>query len=116
MSKTQGFTKSYPGKWDHPIFRNKQEAGVWAWMCDEAQPEDNQISTKFGPVNLKRGELLIAERAIAEDFGLHRNTVRALLHRMVSDGMIELSKGRCPASAGTVVKVVNYDAYQTRAA
>jgi hypothetical protein len=113
MSKTQGFTKSYRSKWEHPIFRNKQEAAVWAWMCDVAVWDDDRIGTKFGPINLKRGELLIAERTIAGDFGLHKNTVRELLRKMALDGMIELSKDRCPARAGTVVKVVNYDAYQT---
>jgi hypothetical protein len=113
MSDDGGYVKSFRRKWEHPIFRSKQEAAVWAWMCDAAQWQEAKISTKFGPINLKRGELLIAERVVAEDFGLHRNTVRDLLNRMIADGMIEPFRDRCPARAGTVVKVVNYDQYQT---
>lgn len=108
-----GYTFSWRRKWEHPVFRNKQEAAVWAWMCDVAQWQDYRMPTKFGPVSLKRGELLIAERAVADDFGLHRNTLRTLLHRMVDDGMIEFKKDRCPHRAGTIVGILKYEQYQS---
>lgn len=113
MSDDGGYVKSYRRKWEHPVFRNKQEAAVWAWMCDVAQWRDTRISTKFGPIELKRGELIIAERVLAEDFGLHRNTLRNLLERMQHDGMIERFSDRCPHRAGTVVKVLKYEEYQS---
>lgn len=108
-----GYALSYRAKWEHPIFRSKQEAAVWAWMTDVAQWMDHRLPTKFGSIDLKRGELIISERAIAEDFGLHRSAVRDLIGRMVDDGMIALFRDRIPARAGTVVKVVKYDDYQT---
>jgi DNA-binding transcriptional ArsR family regulator len=107
-----GYVRSYRSKWDHPIFRNKQEAAVWAWMCDTAQWRDGRISTKFGPINLYEGEILIAERELAADFGMHRNTLRSLLQRMTDDGMIESRRDGVPHRAGTVLVVKNYKKYQ----
>lgn len=112
-SAAYGYTFSYRAKWEHPIFRNKQEAAVWAWMCDIAQWMDEKIVTKFGAIDLHRGELIMAERTIAEDFGMTRDTVRRLIERMTTDGMIRLVRGRCPTRAGTIVKIVKYDDYQT---
>jgi len=112
MNANGGFTRSFRRKWDNPVFLNKQQAAVWAWMCDTAQWCDGRYMTKFGPIELRRGELLIAERELSEDFAINRNVLRALLQRMVTAGMIEMIRGRCPQRAGTVVHLVNYDGYQ----
>ena len=108
-----GYTLSYRAKWEHAVFNSKQEAAVWAWMCDAAQWADVAFSTKYGTVDLRRGELIITERGIADDFGLVRHAVRDLIERMVKDGMIRRILNRCPTRAGTVVKIVKYDDYQT---
>lgn len=112
MSPDGGFARAYRRRWEHPIFCSKQEAAVWAWMTDVAQWRACQVSTKFGPVALRSGELIIAERTISEEFGLHRNCVRKLIRRMVDDGMITLIRGRCPTTVGTIVSIVNYASYQ----
>lgn len=112
MNEIPGFVISWRSKWDHPIFRRKQEAAVWAWMCDTAQWQDYRMPTKFGPIDLKRGELVMSEREVAEDFGLHRNTLRSLIQRMADDGMITLIRDRIPHRAGTIVSIVKYEQYQ----
>lgn len=112
MRTPDGYTLSYRSKWEHPVFKSKQEAAVWAWMCDIAQWRDTRISTKFGPVELLRGELIIAERELSEDFGLYRNALRSLLHRMVADGMITLKQDHKMKRLGTIVRVVKYEQYQ----
>jgi hypothetical protein len=112
MTGIPGFAISWRSKWEHPIFRRKQEAAVWAWMCDTAQWQDYRMPTKFGPIDLKRGELIISEREVADDFGLHRNTLRALIQRMVDDGMITLIRDRIHHRAGTIVSIVKYEQYQ----
>lgn len=116
MNDHGGFTLSFRRKWDNPIFRSKQEAAVWAWMCDTAQWQDRIMPTKFGVVTLRRGELLIAEREIADDFGLGRTALRTLFQRMAELDMVEFIRDRCPQRAGTVVRLVNYDAYQNAVA
>lgn len=112
MNANGGFTRSYRRKWDNPVFANKQQAAVWAWMCDVAQWQPTVIGTKWGPIDLRRGELVIAERVIAEDFGMHRNTMRGLLNRMVDEGMIRLIRDRIPHRCGTIVSIVKYAEYQ----
>lgn len=108
-----GFTISWRRKWDNPIFRNKQEAAVWVWMCDKAQWEPVRYRSKFGPISLERGELVIAERELAEDFGMHRNTLRSLIQRIADDGMITLIRDRIPHRAGTIVRIEKYEEYQS---
>lgn len=112
MVNTGGFTRSYRRKWEHPAFRSKQEAAVWAWMCDIAQWQPSRISTRLGPVTLERGELLFSERMLEDEFGLHRNAVRRLLSVMEKERMIAIIKDRCPHRCGTVASIVNYDKYQ----
>lgn len=112
-----GWVKVYRRLWENPIFRNKQEAGVWVWMCACAAHEAVTIRTKYGPVHLKRGEILVAERTIAEDFGLSRRAVRSLLTRMTEGGpqgvpMLALKRDRTGDRTGTVALVVKYHEYQ----
>lgn len=112
MSPEGGYTRQYRRMWDNPVFRTKQEAAVFAWMLAAAQWREARVSTKYGPVRLEIGELLIAERVLADDFGLHRNTMRNLIQRMVDDSMIALFRDRCPQNAGTIIRILNYKEYQ----
>lgn len=102
MHADGGYTRQYRRLWDNPIFRNKQEAAVFSWMKDAAAWKPTAVKTRFGTVTLAVGELLIAERAVAEDFGIDRKRLRNLLSRMVQDGMISLSGPPTSASDGTI--------------
>lgn len=112
MNQEGGFTRQYRRMWDNPVFRNHQEAAVFSWMKDVARWRETTIRTKFGPVTLGVGEFLMAEREVAENFGLHRNTLRNLVQRMADAGMITRFQDRCPQNAGTIVRIVNYKEYQ----
>ena len=112
MNSDGGYTRHFRRMWQNPAFRNKHEAGVFSWMIDAAQWREHRMATRFGPVTLGVGELLIAEREMAEDFGMHRNTFRALLQRMSDEGIIERFSDRAPHRAGTVVRIKNYAQYQ----
>lgn len=112
MNPEGGYTRQYRRMWDNPVFRSYQEAAVFSWMKDVAQWRETTIRTKFGPVDLGVGEMLMAEREIADRFGLHRNTVRNLIQRMSDAGMITRFLDRCPHRAGTIVRIVNYVEYQ----
>lgn len=112
MNHDGGFTRQYRRMWDNPVFRTYQEAAVFSWMKDVAQWRETTIRTKFGPVTLGVGEFLMAEREVADNFGLHRNTLRNLIQRMSDEGMITLFRDRCPHRAGTAVRIVNYAVYQ----
>lgn len=115
MSKKKhdgGFAKAWRGRWDHPLFKTKQEASVWAWMTDTARVIPHEFHTRFGKVRLEYGQLLISERMIASEFGLHKNTVRGLLTRMLRENMIALKKDHDASRAGTIVTIVKFAEYQ----
>lgn len=112
-----GWAKAYRRRWHHAMFRTKQEAAVFAWMCDDAAHEALTVKTKYGPVHLKRGEILISQRTIAADFGMSHKRVRSLLSRMESGGtvgapMLTLSRAHTDDRAGTIATVLNYNKYQ----
>jgi len=113
-----GWTKAYRRRWDHPVFKSMQEAAVWAWMCDIAQFETHTLRTKWGEIELRRGEVLVSQRLIEKEFGLGRQRVRDLLTRMETthsseiNPMIKPVKNRCPHRAGTIYQIVNYNKYQ----
>lgn len=108
-----GFAKAWRKRWDHPVFLNKQEAAVWAWMTDTACYKEYRFRTAHGIVELKRGQLLISERKLAEDFGLSRHRLRALMGALVQEGMISLNSDHSAKKSGTIVSIVNYEKYQS---
>jgi len=108
-----GYARAHRGRWDHPLFKNKQEAAVWAWMTDTARFKAHAFQTKFGMVHLDRAQLLISERGIADDFGLHKNAVRRLLATMVDAQMIALDRDHKASRAGTIATIINYERYQS---
>jgi hypothetical protein len=99
--------------YEHPAFRSPQEASVFIWMILQAQWRDTRYRTRWGVVDLKTGELVVAERTLDGMFGLHRNAVRALIQRMVAEGLITAFRDRCPYHAGTIFRVNKYAAYQS---
>lgn len=108
----QGFARAWRGRWDHPLFKTKQEAAVWAWMTDTARFRAHEFQTRFGIVRLERGQLLLSQRTVAEDFGLGRQQVRRLIDSMVIAGMITENSTHSASRAGTIVTIVNFERYQ----
>ncbi|KKC27308.1 hypothetical protein [Sphingomonas sp. SRS2] len=108
----QGFARAWRGRWDHPLFKSKQEAAVWAWMTDTARFRAHEFQTRFGIVRLERGQLLVSQRTIADEFGLGRQQVRRLIDSMVIAGMITEKSTHSASRAGTIVTIVNFERYQ----
>jgi len=107
-----GWAKDWRSGWTHPVFRTLQEAAVFKWMCAQASYAPRRISTRYGPVDLQRGEILISERFLAEQFGLHKNVIRRLKGSLIDEGMIVLFQDRCAKLSGTIALIVNYNEYQ----
>ncbi|MEO7470145.1 MAG: hypothetical protein ABIV36_24345 [Sphingobium limneticum] len=95
------------------MFKNKQEAAVWAWICDMARFRAHTFRTQFGMVTLERGQLLLSQRKVAEEFGLGRQQVRSLMSRLVAASMIFENSTHSASRAGTIITVVNYEKYQS---
>lgn len=107
-----GYARAYRKRWDHPLFKNKQEAAVWAWMTDTARFRAHEFQTRFGIVRLERGQLLLSERTIADDFGLGRQQVRRLMDSFENASMINRDSTHSASRAGTIITIVNYEHYQ----
>ena len=95
------------------MFKNKQEAAVWAWMTDTARFRAHSFQTQFGMVHLQRGQLLVSQRTIGEDFGLGRQQVRRLLDSMKTADMIAENSTHSASRAGTIITIINYERYQS---
>jgi hypothetical protein len=124
MNPDGGFTRQFRRLWSNPVFHNKQEAAVFAWMTGAAAWRATSVRTRFGTIELERGELLITERQVSEDFGIDRKRLRNLLGRMSDDGMIKLggltlgaasrisARTATGTAAGTIVTIQKYNEYQ----
>jgi len=107
-----GYAKVYRRLYKNPVFKDVIEASIWIKMLLTAQTEEHCLPTKFGGIPLQRGELLIAEQRLADDFRVERTQVRSLLKRLVQAAMITRdATGKCHR-AGTIVRILKFDTYQ----
>jgi len=107
-----GYARAHRGRWEHHLFKNKQEAAVWAWMTDTARWRAHSFQTRFGMVHLERGQVFASQRMLAEEFGLGRQQIRRLFSDMLNAGMIFENSTHSAARAGTIITIVNYERYQ----
>lgn len=103
-----GFTISYRDKWEHPVFRNLLEAGIWAWMCDTAAWKDTKVRFNGELVSLKRGQLVTSVRFIAKGFSTTEQLTRTFIKNLENDGMANTQT----THRGTIITICNYDRYQ----
>ena len=108
-----GYVRLYRRMWEHPAFRTLQEASVFAWMVSTARWRSGVERSPSGPLKLMTGELIVNERQLSADFGLHRNVVRRLLRELIANSMIEVIRDQGPRSAGTKIAILNYHKYQS---
>lgn len=104
-----GYTKSFRSKWENPVFRNKMEAAIWAWMCDVAAWKPTRERFNGITVELERGQLVASIRSIAEDFGLGEQVTRTFLENIKKDGMVNT----VTTHKATIITICNYDKYQS---
>jgi len=103
-----GYTLSHRDKWSNPVFRNLLEAGIWSWLCDAAVWKETRVRHSGRLVKLKRGQLVVSERFVANGFECGRQIIRTFLDNVETDQMItrEVTQGV------TIITICNYDKYQ----
>lgn len=112
MTSRGGYTHLYREVWDWPIFKNWLETAVFIRIVNSAQWNDFELTTKWGPVMLHRGELVVSERHIADRFNVERKVIQRLLKQLVDAGLIAIDRDRAPHRVGAIVAVLNYQKYQ----
>jgi len=88
--------------WKSPVFRNGLEASLFVWMMTAAAPVPGTVTTQWGDVPLKTGEVLTSERELSKEFEMHPDAVRNLFGRMVQAGLVGRSQHQPNQQAGTV--------------
>lgn len=103
-----GFVRIYRRLFDNPVFRTEIEALIFARLIIQAAWKDTEIKWKGRRFQVKRSELIISYREMAERFGGAEVTHRRLIERLTSDAMIV-----AVTDAGvTRISICNYDKYQ----
>jgi hypothetical protein len=100
----------------HPVVgaaKPYSDLEAWLWLLFKATWKPYRVAAKNGQtrgvVALERGQLTYARSYMAEAWGWTEKRVRTFLHRLETEGQIELQAGRLQ----TVISVCNYDDYQT---
>ena len=107
-SPSTGYIRIFRNLWDHPAFRSRGEASVFAWMISAASWKPTRVRYKDRQVNLCRGQLAISTRDMASDWEWSESKVRRFLERLKNDDMIDAH-----SDAGvTVITICNYSEYQ----
>ncbi len=61
---------------------------------------------------LTTGELIVNERQLPADLGLHRNVKRRWLRDLADNAMIGVIRDQAPRTAGTKIAILNYHQYR----
>lgn len=103
-----GYVRLYRSLLGHPAFRNDGEAMAFAWMVIRAQWQARRVRYKERIINLKRGQLAISTRDMADALDRDKAWVTRLWQRLKNETMIETV-----VDAGiTVVTICKYGIYQ----
>ena len=94
----------------HPLMAGRPERiAIWVWLVDNAAwcDVDHDICGKT--VRIKRGQVAVSQRRLADEVGVGRQVVRTFLDRLIAEQMVnpDVTHGR------TVVTLCNYDKYQS---
>jgi DNA-binding transcriptional regulator YhcF (GntR family) len=105
MSGYARFHRSLVG---HPAFRNDAEAMAFAYMVLRASWRPTRVRYKARAIELRRGQLAMSVRDLAEAMDRDKGWVERLLTRLKSETMIETV-----AETGVlVITICNYDRFQ----
>ena len=103
-----GYVRLHRDLLAHPAFRNDAEALAFAWLFARAAWRDTRVRYKGHAVSLKRGQLAVSIRDMADALDRDKAWIERLFKRLRAETMIETV-----AEAGvSVVTICNYDKYQ----
>lgn len=99
----------------HHAFRNDAEAMAFAWLTARASWRPTRVRYKGHVIDLRRGEVCISVRDMAEAHERPKGWVERLLTRLKNETMIETRAGTAGRTAPLVISITNYDTYQANA-
>jgi hypothetical protein len=103
-----GYVRLHRDLLAHPAFRNDAEALAFAWLFARAAWRETRVRYKGHAVSLKRGQLAVSIRDMADALDRDKAWIERLFKRLRAETMIETV-----AEAGvSVITICNYDKYQ----
>jgi hypothetical protein len=108
MRPAGGFAVIRRSLWEHPAFRNKAEAGIFAWMISQAAWRPTRVHYKGKAIILQRGQLAISLRDLAHNFEQSIGWIQRFINRVKIDSMVETATD----SGVMVITICNYSKYQ----
>ncbi|QEL14764.1 hypothetical protein [Limnoglobus roseus] len=103
-----GYVLAFRRVWQHPVFRDLLDAGIWNYLYQNAAWRDTRVFTNGTRVELRRGQIFVSLRGLAEGFCCAEPRVRRLINDLHADAMIEV----LPTHRGTIITICNYEDYQ----
>ena len=94
----------------HPLLRGKPERiAIWIWLVDNAAWSDTKQDIDGKVVTVKRGQVAVSQRRLAEEVGVGRQVIRTFLDKLTQENMVNpsLTHGK------TVLTICNYEKYQS---
>jgi hypothetical protein len=106
-----GFYLLHRGWRSNPVFQDEpcSEREAWVWLIEEAAWQDRRQRIGKVIVSVKRGQLAVSTRFLAEAWGWAHSKARRFLERLEKEAMIDTA-----ADTGvTIVTICNYERYQS---
>ena len=104
----KGYVLAYRKAWDHEIFNDLLEAAIWNYLYQMAFWKPGERNMNGRVFYLKRGQIAITPRYLADQFRTSEKVVRGLIKRLEKGEMIVTQK----SNKGTTVTICNYDNFQ----
>src|SRR5687768_1271345 len=100
---------------DHPVLQGDpyDRRSAWLWLVSEGAWEHRSITVNRVAVDLRRGELAASSRYLASRWQWDHSRTRRFLDRLARDGMIERRVKRSAEGEISVLRIVNFDRWQS---
>jgi hypothetical protein len=108
MKNDKGFYLIGRGIFGHPALRDIAEEAAFIWMVGRAAWKPTRIRYKDKPHHLKRGELAISLRDLANGLHWSIGATQRFINRLRAESMIDTRTD----SGVIIVKLCNYAAFQ----
>ena len=103
-----GYVLAYRTAWTHEIFNDFLEAAIWNFLFQNAFWEDGVRNFNGTIIPLKRGQIAITPRYIAQGFRISERGARNVIQKLEKCGMIETKA----TNKATIITICNYDKFQ----
>ncbi len=107
-----GYVRIFRSLLANPIFCNANEAMFFAYLIIKANWRDGERRYEDRIYKLRRGELVIGARKLAEEFDWSHKKVRGLLERLKEGHTLVQNWAQHGAHRAPVITICNYEKYQ----